>query len=301
MAPSPSKCTVGISPGSSHSFCSVQNCVVRQPVDSHSTTHGHSPPSICVLPNNPELATNCPSVVTGQLVRDTGKPWPSSSSEHSSSRSATCSSVSWIVFRVQAVLAKRFEKYGLRLHPEKTRLVRFYPPSSLPPSGGKGQRQRSFDLLGLTLYWGRSRKGLCPGVSVPAGGAPIGSDAASCTARTARERWRGCFGRSRDDADQRRKLHEYWSRREKQADPESRATYTLSARSSPSPSAPHKPGSVRGAARSQVLRAVPTATTGEAVSFGAGPGGATGNQRAATAADSESVGARRSSSSRHCG
>jgi len=61
--------------------------------------------------------------------------------------------------RVQAVLVKRFDKYGLRLHPEKTRLVRFYPPSSSTPSGGEGQRQRSFDLLGFTLYWGRSRKG----------------------------------------------------------------------------------------------------------------------------------------------
>ena len=28
-----------------------------------------------------------------------------------------------------------------------------------PPRGGGSQRQRSFDLLGFTLYWGRSRKG----------------------------------------------------------------------------------------------------------------------------------------------
>ena len=61
--------------------------------------------------------------------------------------------------RVQAVLPKRFDKYGLRLHPDKTRLVRFHPPSTSNPPGGEGQRQRSFDLLGFTLYWGRSRKG----------------------------------------------------------------------------------------------------------------------------------------------
>jgi RNA-directed DNA polymerase len=61
--------------------------------------------------------------------------------------------------RVQAVLPKRFDKYGLRLHPEKTRLVRFHPPAHSNPEGGEGQRQRSFDLLGFTLYWGRSRKG----------------------------------------------------------------------------------------------------------------------------------------------
>jgi RNA-directed DNA polymerase len=61
--------------------------------------------------------------------------------------------------RVQDVLPKRFDKYGLRLHPTKTRLVRFYPPLASPPTGGGSQRQRSFDLLGFTLYWGRSRKG----------------------------------------------------------------------------------------------------------------------------------------------
>jgi RNA-directed DNA polymerase len=59
--------------------------------------------------------------------------------------------------RVLAVLSKRFEKYGLRLHPEKTRLVDFRSP----PRAGRGgsQRERSFGLLGFTHYWGRSRKG----------------------------------------------------------------------------------------------------------------------------------------------
>ena len=55
------------------------------------------------------------------------------------------------------VLSKRFAKYGLRLHPEKTRLVDFRSP----PRAGRGgsQRERSFGLLGFTHYWGRSRKG----------------------------------------------------------------------------------------------------------------------------------------------
>jgi RNA-directed DNA polymerase len=62
--------------------------------------------------------------------------------------------------RMLDVLPKRFGKYGLRIHPTKTRLIRFYPPSSPSnPQGDESQRQRSFDLLGLTLYWGRSRKG----------------------------------------------------------------------------------------------------------------------------------------------
>lgn len=60
--------------------------------------------------------------------------------------------------RVMAVLPKRFGKYGLTLHPEKTRLVPFRRPSS--PSGGKrGDRPGTFDLLGFTHYWGRSLRG----------------------------------------------------------------------------------------------------------------------------------------------
>jgi RNA-directed DNA polymerase len=59
--------------------------------------------------------------------------------------------------RVLAVLSKRFAKYGLRLHPEKTRLVDFRSP---PRRGQDGsQRDRSFALLGFTHFWGRSRKG----------------------------------------------------------------------------------------------------------------------------------------------
>ncbi len=55
--------------------------------------------------------------------------------------------------QVLAVLSKRFAKYGLRLHPEKTRLVDFRSP----PQAGRGgsQRQCSFGLLGFTHYWGR--------------------------------------------------------------------------------------------------------------------------------------------------
>jgi RNA-directed DNA polymerase len=57
-----------------------------------------------------------------------------------------------------AVLPKRFGKYGLTLHPEKTRLVQFQRPSS--PRGGKRRdRPGTFDLLGFTHYWGRSYRG----------------------------------------------------------------------------------------------------------------------------------------------
>jgi RNA-directed DNA polymerase len=60
--------------------------------------------------------------------------------------------------KVLEVLPKRFGKYGLTLHPEKTRLIRFERPGGTPPEGGPGER-RSFDLLGFTHYWARSLKG----------------------------------------------------------------------------------------------------------------------------------------------
>ena len=55
--------------------------------------------------------------------------------------------------RVLAVLPKRFGKYGLTLHPTKTQLMDFRPPPRRPTKSG------SFDLLGFTHYWGKSRKG----------------------------------------------------------------------------------------------------------------------------------------------
>ena len=62
--------------------------------------------------------------------------------------------------RVLAVLPKRFGKYGLTIHPEKTRLVDFRPPSRSDRGGaGKSSLPSSFDLLGFTHYWDRSRKG----------------------------------------------------------------------------------------------------------------------------------------------
>ena len=62
--------------------------------------------------------------------------------------------------RVMDVLAKRFGRFGLTLHPEKTRLVDFRPPPFRKDTAGTQDIARgSFDMLGFTLYWGRSRKG----------------------------------------------------------------------------------------------------------------------------------------------
>lgn len=59
--------------------------------------------------------------------------------------------------RVFGVLPKRLARFGLTMHPEKTRLVDFRRPP--PPDAGRGARSGSFDLLGFTHYWGISRKG----------------------------------------------------------------------------------------------------------------------------------------------
>ena len=62
--------------------------------------------------------------------------------------------------RVLDVLPKRFGKYGLALHPEKTRLVPFRPPTGPDgPGPGAGGQPGTFDLLGFTHFWARSRRG----------------------------------------------------------------------------------------------------------------------------------------------
>jgi len=65
--------------------------------------------------------------------------------------------------RVMAVISKRFEKYGLSLHPEKTRLIDFRSPNH-SERRRKGDdkdagKSSTFDLLGFTHFWGNSRKG----------------------------------------------------------------------------------------------------------------------------------------------
>lgn len=62
--------------------------------------------------------------------------------------------------RVLDVLPKRFEKFGLTLHPTKTRLVEFYPVRGSSISRPQADElPRTFTFLGFTHYWGRSRKG----------------------------------------------------------------------------------------------------------------------------------------------
>ena len=56
--------------------------------------------------------------------------------------------------RVMAVLAKRMERFGLTLHPDKTRLLPFGRPH-----GRNGKGPTTFDFLGFTHHWRRTRQG----------------------------------------------------------------------------------------------------------------------------------------------
>jgi RNA-directed DNA polymerase len=60
--------------------------------------------------------------------------------------------------RVLDVLGKRLAKYGLTLHPEKTRMVDF---RFKRPGGGQhpATQATTFDFLGFTHVWGKSRRG----------------------------------------------------------------------------------------------------------------------------------------------
>jgi RNA-directed DNA polymerase len=62
--------------------------------------------------------------------------------------------------RVMDVLAKRCAKYGLTVHPTKTRLIDFRRPPRQGRAGGPGQGEaKSFSFLGFTHFWGKSRTG----------------------------------------------------------------------------------------------------------------------------------------------
>ena len=58
--------------------------------------------------------------------------------------------------RVMDVLGKRMGRFGLTLHPDKTRLLPFQRPPTAQ-MGGKGPA--TFDFLGFTLHWRRARSG----------------------------------------------------------------------------------------------------------------------------------------------
>jgi|SRR5581483_1308708 len=61
--------------------------------------------------------------------------------------------------KVLDVLKKRFEKYGLTLHPDKTRLMEFGRKALAKSEKPGGRKPATFDFLGFTHICKRSRKG----------------------------------------------------------------------------------------------------------------------------------------------
>ena len=59
--------------------------------------------------------------------------------------------------RVMKVIGPRFAKFGLCVHPEKTKRIDFRQPlpNQRKPKGGFGK----VDFLGFSLHWGKSRRG----------------------------------------------------------------------------------------------------------------------------------------------
>jgi hypothetical protein len=58
--------------------------------------------------------------------------------------------------RVRAVLEKRLGRFGVTLHPDKTRLLPFWRP---PTTQQDGQGPATLDFLGFTFSWRRTRTG----------------------------------------------------------------------------------------------------------------------------------------------
>jgi len=56
--------------------------------------------------------------------------------------------------RIMAVLPKRFNRFKLTIHPEKSRLIDFRSPDRRPK---RSLNHHTFDFLGFTHYWGYSR------------------------------------------------------------------------------------------------------------------------------------------------
>lgn len=57
--------------------------------------------------------------------------------------------------RIMAVLPKRFGRFKLSLHPDKTQLIEF----GRPRSDDQGRNRGTFDFLGFTFHWGKTLKG----------------------------------------------------------------------------------------------------------------------------------------------
>ncbi len=61
---------------------------------------------------------------------------------------------------IEQAMRERFAKFNLELHPEKTRIVDFRRDAR-DKFSREGHTVHTFDFLGFTHYWGKSRRGNC--------------------------------------------------------------------------------------------------------------------------------------------
>lgn len=61
------------------------------------------------------------------------------------------------VEKVRKVIGKRFERFGLKVNTEKAKLVCFGRPKQAKPE--RHEKPETFDFLGFTHNWGKSRRG----------------------------------------------------------------------------------------------------------------------------------------------
>ncbi len=61
----------------------------------------------------------------------------------------------------RTIRPQRFGKYGLTIHPDKTLLLPLVRPDRVPAATGgqSGPQPESFDFLGFTHFWSRSKRG----------------------------------------------------------------------------------------------------------------------------------------------
>jgi len=65
-----------------------------------------------------------------------------------------CCELEQDAIRIKEALSKRLNKFNLKLNEEKTKLVKFSKTKAK-----LGIKQETFDFLGFTFYWGKSKKG----------------------------------------------------------------------------------------------------------------------------------------------
>jgi hypothetical protein len=63
------------------------------------------------------------------------------------------------------VIPKRFDRFGLTIHPKKTKLFSF-KKSALKKQVSKGEN--TFDFLGFTHFWARTRAGYWTSLTITA-------------------------------------------------------------------------------------------------------------------------------------